>query len=63
MFGSCGPVQSVDVRDKPGPGEKAEKQRSKFFGRRTATVTLGGGGYCCFSGHKGKKPQLLSGAL
>ncbi|KAM9204102.1 ribosomal RNA-processing protein 7 homolog A [Mergus octosetaceus] len=37
LFGSCGPVQSVDVRDKPGPGEKTEKQRSKFFGRRTAT--------------------------
>lgn len=42
MFASCGPVQGVDVRDKPGPGEKTEKLSSKFFSRRTATVKLGG---------------------
>lgn len=38
LFSCCGAVQSVDLRDKPGPGEKAEKPTSKFFTNRTATV-------------------------
>uniref|UniRef100_A0A669QKW6 Ribosomal RNA processing 7 homolog A n=1 Tax=Phasianus colchicus TaxID=9054 RepID=A0A669QKW6_PHACC len=37
LFARCGAVQSVDLRDKPGPGEKAEKRTSKFFTNRTAT--------------------------
>ncbi|XP_046763378.1 ribosomal RNA-processing protein 7 homolog A isoform X1 [Gallus gallus] len=37
LFARCGAVQSVDLRDKPGPGEKAEKRTSKFFTNGTAT--------------------------
>ncbi|OXB73081.1 UNVERIFIED_CONTAM: hypothetical protein H355_006915 [Colinus virginianus] len=37
LFTRCGAVQAVDLRDKPGPGEKAEKGTSKFFTDRTAT--------------------------
>ncbi|NXI61112.1 RRP7A protein, partial [Anseranas semipalmata] len=37
LFARCAPVQAVDIRDKPGPGEKAEKLKSKFFNHRTAT--------------------------
>ncbi|NXL91035.1 RRP7A protein, partial [Alectura lathami] len=37
LFARCGRVQSVDVCDKPGPGEKAEKLKSKFFTNRSAT--------------------------
>ncbi|XP_052647022.1 ribosomal RNA-processing protein 7 homolog A [Harpia harpyja] len=37
LFTRCGPVQSVEICDKPGPGEKKEKQTSKFFNRKTVT--------------------------
>uniref|UniRef100_A0A803W6Y5 Ribosomal RNA processing 7 homolog A n=1 Tax=Ficedula albicollis TaxID=59894 RepID=A0A803W6Y5_FICAL len=31
LFSRCGNVQSVDICDKPGPGEKKDKTASKFF--------------------------------
>ncbi|KAM4671500.1 ribosomal RNA-processing protein 7 homolog A [Amazona ochrocephala] len=37
LFSRCGDVQSVDMCDKPGPGEKEEKLKSKFFNCETAT--------------------------
>ncbi|XP_064512794.1 ribosomal RNA-processing protein 7 homolog A isoform X2 [Pseudopipra pipra] len=37
LFSRCGHVQSVDICDKPGPGEKKEKPTSKFFNRKTIT--------------------------
>uniref|UniRef100_A0A8B9MPG8 Ribosomal RNA processing 7 homolog A n=1 Tax=Accipiter nisus TaxID=211598 RepID=A0A8B9MPG8_9AVES len=37
LFTRCGPVQSVEICDKPGPREKKEKQTSKFFNRKTVT--------------------------
>lgn len=43
LFTRCGPVQSVEICDKPGPREKKEKQTSKFFNRKTVTVSLPGG--------------------
>lgn len=42
LFARCGHVQSVDICEKPGPGEKKEKLASKFFNRKTVTVKLGG---------------------
>ena len=44
LFTRCGHVQSVDICDKPGPGEKKEKLTSKFFNHKTVTVKLGGEG-------------------
>uniref|UniRef100_A0A8D0GJR7 Ribosomal RNA processing 7 homolog A n=1 Tax=Sphenodon punctatus TaxID=8508 RepID=A0A8D0GJR7_SPHPU len=35
LFSCCCAVQSVDVRAKPGPGEKPEASVSKFFNLRT----------------------------
>ncbi|NXI43496.1 RRP7A protein, partial [Galbula dea] len=37
LFTRCGQVQSVDICDKPGTGEKKEKLTSKFFNRKTVT--------------------------
>ncbi|NXL31575.1 RRP7A protein, partial [Glaucidium brasilianum] len=37
LFARCGRVQSVDICDKPGTGEKKEKLTSKFFNRKTVT--------------------------
>ncbi|PKU48957.1 hypothetical protein llap_610 [Limosa lapponica baueri] len=37
LFSRCGDVQSVDICEKPGPGEKKEKLKSKFFNRKTVT--------------------------
>ncbi|XP_057286767.1 ribosomal RNA-processing protein 7 homolog A [Pezoporus wallicus] len=37
LFNRCGHVQSVDMCDKPGPGEKKEKLNSKFFNCKTVT--------------------------
>ncbi|NXD84095.1 RRP7A protein, partial [Halcyon senegalensis] len=36
LFAPCGHVQSVEIREKPEPGEKKEKRTSKFFSRQTA---------------------------
>lgn len=47
LFARCGRVQSVDICDKPGPGEKKEKLASKFFNLKTVTVKPGGGGGGC----------------
>ncbi|KAL9853428.1 ribosomal RNA-processing protein 7 homolog A isoform 2-T2 [Geothlypis trichas] len=35
LFSRCGHVQSVDICDKPGPGEKKDKLASKFFDHKT----------------------------
>ncbi|NXD33675.1 RRP7A protein, partial [Copsychus sechellarum] len=35
LFSRCGHVQSVDICDKPGPGEKKDKSTSKFFDHKT----------------------------
>nr|XP_009663653.1 PREDICTED: ribosomal RNA-processing protein 7 homolog A [Struthio camelus australis] len=35
LFFSCGPVQSVDICDKPEIGEKTETLKSKFFNLKT----------------------------
>ncbi|XP_006013588.1 ribosomal RNA-processing protein 7 homolog A [Latimeria chalumnae] len=35
LFSRCGPVQSVELQQKPGPGEKFETPRSAFFNLRT----------------------------
>lgn len=43
LFARCGNVQSVDICEKPGPGEKKEKLTSKFFNCKTVTVRLGRG--------------------
>ncbi|NWQ78572.1 RRP7A protein, partial [Columbina picui] len=37
LFARCGHVQSVDVCDKPEPGEKKEKLTSKYFNRKPVT--------------------------
>ncbi|KAM6306929.1 ribosomal RNA-processing protein 7 homolog A-like [Podargus strigoides] len=37
LFARCGCVQSVEVCEKPEPGEKKEKFTSKFFNRKTVT--------------------------
>ncbi|KAM6292083.1 ribosomal RNA-processing protein 7 homolog A [Porphyrio hochstetteri] len=37
LFARCGRVQSVDICDKPGLGEKKEKPSSKFFSHKTVT--------------------------
>ncbi|NXX14168.1 RRP7A protein, partial [Podargus strigoides] len=37
LFARCGRVQSVEVCEKPEPGEKKEKFTSKFFNRKTVT--------------------------
>ncbi|NXR04555.1 RRP7A protein, partial [Sagittarius serpentarius] len=37
LFTRCGRVQSVDICDKPGSGEKKEKPTSKFFNCKTVT--------------------------
>ncbi|NWU50233.1 RRP7A protein, partial [Dromas ardeola] len=37
LFSRCGHVQSVDICEKAGPGEKKEKLTSKFFNRKTVT--------------------------
>ncbi|XP_065532747.1 ribosomal RNA-processing protein 7 homolog A isoform X1 [Lathamus discolor] len=37
LFSRCGHVQSVDMCDKPGPGEEKEKLNSKFFNRKAVT--------------------------
>lgn len=37
LFSRCGHVQSVDMCDKPGPREKKEKLKSKFFNCKTVT--------------------------
>lgn len=31
-------MQSVDICDKPGPGEKKDKRTSKFFDHKTVKV-------------------------
>uniref|UniRef100_UPI00398E896F ribosomal RNA-processing protein 7 homolog A n=1 Tax=Pristiophorus japonicus TaxID=55135 RepID=UPI00398E896F len=31
LFSQCGPVTSVELQEKPGPGTKPETQKSKFF--------------------------------
>ncbi|NXY85689.1 RRP7A protein, partial [Alcedo cyanopectus] len=36
LFARCGQVQSVEIREKPGPREKKEKLMSKFFNCQTA---------------------------
>lgn len=41
LFSRCGHVQSVDICDKPGPGEKKDKLASKFFDHKTLKVKLG----------------------
>lgn len=40
LFSRCGHVQSVDICDKPGPGEKKDKLASKFFDHKTLKVRL-----------------------
>ncbi|NWW95891.1 RRP7A protein, partial [Rhynochetos jubatus] len=37
LFARCGHIQSVDICEKPEPGEKKEKLTSKFFNRKTVT--------------------------
>ncbi|NXU47485.1 RRP7A protein, partial [Turnix velox] len=37
LFSCCGHVQSVDMCEKPGPGDKKEKLASKFFGHKSVT--------------------------
>ncbi|NXS91881.1 RRP7A protein, partial [Jacana jacana] len=37
LFSRCGHVQSVDVCEKPGPGEKKERLKSKFFTGKAVT--------------------------
>ncbi|NWI28884.1 RRP7A protein, partial [Sula dactylatra] len=37
LFARCGHVQSVDICEKPGPGEKKEKLTSKFFNHKPVT--------------------------
>lgn len=43
LFSRCGHVQSVDICDKPGPGEKKDKLASKFFDQKALKVKLGRG--------------------
>ncbi|NWS71799.1 RRP7A protein, partial [Crotophaga sulcirostris] len=37
LFARCGPVQSVEICEKPTPGEKKKKHTSKFFNKKTTT--------------------------
>ncbi|XP_067830830.1 ribosomal RNA-processing protein 7 homolog A [Heptranchias perlo] len=36
LFSQCGPVTSVELQEKPGPGTKSEAQQSKFFPGRSS---------------------------
>ncbi|XP_034639402.1 ribosomal RNA-processing protein 7 homolog A [Trachemys scripta elegans] len=57
LFSCCSSVQSVNVCEKPGPREKPEAPKSKFFNLKTVTVKLRetlrraeGKGACCRTG-------------
>lgn len=43
LFSRCGHVQSVDISDKRGSGEKKDKLTSKFFDHKTLKVKRGAG--------------------
>lgn len=61
LFSRCGHVQSVDIYDKRGSGEKKENLTSKFFDQNTVKVNLGREkGMLMLSG---KIWQVLNGSL